>query len=218
MPPTAPPVPGRTLEPIRLSPHVVVFDYGEVISRAPSESDRADLLARAGADAGPFWSAYWAHRELLDQGTWSIAEYWAAVGRDAGREFSPAEVHELWAIDHRMWLSVDAATLAVVQALVDGGTRVALLSNAGRDFSGFLRHGSFAPLFERVFVSGELDMVKPNADIYEHVIGELGIRHDELLFVDNKAENVDGARAVGGDGHVFTTPSELEAWLRGVAA
>ena len=47
---------------------------------------------------------------------------------------------------------------------------------------------------------------------------ELGITPDELLFVDNKSQNVEGARAVGGDGHVFTDAAGLEAWLRGLQA
>lgn len=207
MPPTVP-------APISLAPHVVVFDYGEVISREPTDSDRAALVARAGVDAEPFWTAYWAHREPLDQGTLSIADYWTTVASDLGVEWDAVDVHELWALDHRGWLSVDPGTLRVLHALADGGTRLALLSNAGADFSGWLRSGSFAPLFERVFVSGELGLVKPNADIYEHVIAELGITPDELLFVDNKSENVEGARAVGGDGHVFTDAAGLEAWLR----
>jgi putative hydrolase of the HAD superfamily len=211
MPPTAP-------APISLAPHVVVFDYGEVISREPTEADRAALVARAGVDAEPFWTAYWAHREPLDQGTLSIADYWDAVASDLGVEWDAVDVHELWALDHRGWLSVDPGTLRVLHALPDGGTRMALLSNAGADFSGWLRSGSFAPLFERVFVSGELGLVKPNADIYEHVIAELGITPAELLFVDNKSENVEGARAVGGDGHVFTDAAGLEAWLRGLQA
>ena len=211
MPPTAP-------APISLTPRVVVFDYGEVISREPTDADRERLVARAGVAAGPFWAAYWAHREALDQGTASIAEYWAAVARAVGVEWDAVDVHELWAIDHRGWLSVDPGTLRVLHALADGGTRLALLSNAGADFSGWLRSGSFAPLFERVFVSGELGLVKPHAAIYEHVIDELGITPAELLFVDNKSENVEGERAVGGDGHVFTDAAALEAWLRSVAA
>jgi putative hydrolase of the HAD superfamily len=211
MPPTVP-------APIRLAPRVVVFDYGEVISRTPSDEDRAALVARAGVDDAAFWPVYWRHRDDLDRGTLSIGDYWAGVARDLGASWSPLDVHELWAIDHRMWLSVDPATLAVLHALHDGGTRLALLSNAGADFGGWLRHGSFAPLFERVFVSGELGLLKPDADVYEHVIAELGIAASDLVFVDNKPVNVEGARAIGGAGHVFTDAAELEAWLRGVAS
>lgn len=211
MPPTAP-------SPISLAPRVVVFDYGEVISHEPTDADRAALVERAGVATEPFWAAYWAHREPLDQGTISIADYWNAVAADLGVAWDAVDVHELWALDHRGWLSVDPGTLRVLHALADGGTRLALLSNAGADFSGWLRSGSFAPLFEQVFVSGELGLVKPSAEIYEHVIAELGITPAEFLFVDNKSENVEGARAVGGDGHVFTDAAALESWLRSLAA
>lgn len=211
MPPTIP-------APIALGSRVAVFDYGEVISRPPSEADRATLVARSGADPERFWPAYWAHRDGLDQGSTSITEYWRRVAVDLGVALDPIDVHELWAIDHRSWLSVDPGTLAVLHALRDGGTRLALLSNAGADFVGWLRHGSFAPLFDRVFVSGELELVKPSAEIYEHVIAELGIAASDLVFIDNKAVNVDGAVAVGGAGHVFTDAAALESWLRGLVA
>jgi putative hydrolase of the HAD superfamily len=211
-------MPATIHAPIGLSPRVVVFDYGEVISRSPSEADRDALIDRAGAEPEAFWPAYWAHRDDLDRGTLSIAAYWALVADELGASWSPIDVHELWAIDHRSWLSVDPATLAVLHALREGGTRMALLSNAGADFGGWLRHGSFAPLFERVFVSGELGMVKPGADIYAHVMAELGIGAAEFLFVDNKAVNVEGARSVGGDGHVFTDAAGLESWLRELVA
>ena len=82
----------------------------------------------------------------------------------------------------------------MLHALADGGTRLALLSNAGADFSGWLRSGSFAPLFERVFVSGELGLVKPDAAIYEHVIDELGIdRRPSCCSSTTRSENVEGA-------------------------
>src|SRR5215203_3460793 len=104
MPPTVP-------APIPLAPRVVVFDYGEVISRPPSRADRAGLVARAAVGDAAFWPAYWGHRDGLDRGTLSIADYWASVARDLGTSWSAVDVHELWAIDHRMWLSVDPGTL-----------------------------------------------------------------------------------------------------------
>lgn len=211
-------MPRTVPDPISLSPRVVVFDYGEVISHAPTEADRTSLVERASVPREPFWTAYWAHRDGLDQGTVSIAEYWELVAREVGANWGPVDVHELWAIDHRSWLSVNADTLAVLHALVAGGTRIALLSNAGADFTGWLRFGSFSPLFEQVFVSGEIGLVKPHAAIYRHVMHELGITPAEFVFVDNKPGNAEGAVAVGGAGHVFTDAATLESWLRGLAS
>jgi putative hydrolase of the HAD superfamily len=50
------------------------------------------------------------------------------------------------------------------------------------------------------------------------VMAELGIAASDLVFIDNKSVNVDGAIAVGGAGHVFTDAAALESWLRELAA
>lgn len=208
------------LSPIALAPYVVVFDYGEVISVTPTAEDSMRLQARAGVrpeNAEALLAAYVGNRLALDKGTLSVREYWRSVGAAGGVTWSDAEIDELWALDVRGWMTLNPGTLAVLHALKAGGTRLALLSNAGRDFASWFRHGSIGDLFEQVFVSGELDMVKPNADIYEHVIAELGIEPSQFVFIDNREDNVEGARAVGGQAHVFTDASSLESWLRELA-
>lgn len=197
---------------------VVVFDYGEVISITPSDADRAHLVDLAGGEADVFWPAYWRHRDALDQGTLSIQDYWRGIERELGEHWGDAQVHRLWLADFRSWLSLDHDTLDVLIELQEGGTRMALLSNAGRDFGSYFRHGMLGALFERVFVSGELGIVKPGAEIFEHVLSELGITADETVFIDNKEVNVVGAQKLGIAGHVFTTAHDLRAYLESLAA
>ncbi|QTX05208.1 HAD family hydrolase [Agromyces archimandritae] len=210
-------MPNTAPAPITLRDAVVVFDYGEVVSLAPSVADQAALIARSGVDPAAFQAAYWSHRRGLDEGTTSIQEYWRLVAADTGADWDEVDAAELWALDHRSWLSVNPEVLRVVRALHDGGTRLAVCSNAAADYGGWLAHGGFAHWFERVFVSGELRLVKPDAAIYEHVMQELGIAPSQFVFIDNKVENVEAARALGGRGHVFTDAGALEAWLRAEA-
>lgn len=195
---------------------VIVFDYGEVISVTPTEEDRAALVELAGGDAQVFWPAYWRHRNALDQGTLSIQGYWRGIERELGESWGDAKVHRLWLADFRSWLSIDHGTLDVLLDLKEGGTRMALLSNAGRDFGSYFRHGTLGDLFEKVFVSGELGTIKPDAAIFEHVMTELGVTPAETVFIDNKEDNVRGAEALGIAGHVFTSPQELRAYLEGL--
>lgn len=204
---------------ITISGKVVVFDYGEVISRVPSEADRRILTDIAGvaADDPRFWDAYWRTRDRLDQGTLSIADYWRGIAAELGAEWSGPLVHRLWLADYRSWLSFDEGTLQVLTDLHHGGTRLALLSNAGRDFGSYFRHGSLGGLFEDVFVSGELGLIKPDAGIFRAMLSQLGIGADELVFIDNKEENVRGAREVGAIGHVFTSATGLREFLTGLA-
>lgn len=202
---------------ISIPGRVVVFDYGEVISRTPSDADRDVLLSIAGAEAQPFWSAYWRHRDGLDQGTVSTAEYWRHVAADLGATWSTATLYELWVADYRGWWSVEPGTVELIQRLHDGGTRLAILSNAGFDFASGLRYSPIGSYFERVFVSAEMDNIKPDPSIYREVAEGLGIELTDMVFIDNKAINTDAAAALGVTVHHFTGVDELTAFLEGLA-
>lgn len=203
--------------PISIPGRVIVFDYGEVISVSPSEADRAALLAIAAVDPDLFWPSYWRHRDGLDQGTLAIADYWQLVADEVGAQWSDARIHQLWVSDFRSWLSADSDTLDVLFELRSGETRMALLSNAGRDFGSYFRHGPLGSLFEGVFVSGELGIIKPAAPIFEHVMNALQIGPQQMVFVDNKAVNVRGAQTLGITGHVYTDAAHLRAFLTSLA-
>ena len=203
---------------IRIPDRVIVFDYGEVISVSQSEADRAALVEISGLEPGLFWQLYDRYREDLDQGVTLPREYWNLIARDAGVEWPPATLQQLWAADIRSWISVEPGTVQLLAELHAGGTRVALLSNAGFDFSDPFRHSPMAAYFEAMFVSAELGLIKPDPEIYRVVARELGITLEQMVFIDNKKINVDAAVALGVTGHVFTTVAELRAFLESLAS
>jgi putative hydrolase of the HAD superfamily len=201
--------------PISLPGRTVIFDYGEVISLSQSAADRAVIAGLAGVPAGDsaFWTAYFAHRDGLDAGTGGVAAYWRAIAGEIGAHWDDARVHELWAADFRSWLSVNPGVVEVLADLRAGGTRLALLSNAGPDYGSYFRHGPLGEYFHACYVSGELNLLKPHPEIYRHVLGDLGIGPADAVFIDNRERNVAGAEALGVTGHVFTDPERLRAFL-----
>ncbi len=182
-----------------------------------SEHDRLALLGTASQRADAFWPVYWAHRDALDKGEMRVVEYWNAVAADLGVTWDLPTIQRLWAIDFRSWISVEPGTVHLLQELHDGGTRIALLSNAGFDFGDAFRNAPFSTIFEQVFVSAELGLLKPEPAIYRHVADELGIDLADMVFIDNKAVNVDGATALGVTGHVFTDVHGLRVFLESLA-
>ncbi len=66
-------------------------------------------------------------------------------------------------------------------------------------------------------MSAELDLVKPDPEIYRHVAHSLAITPEQMVFVDNKLVNVAGAVSIGAIGHQFTSPAELDRFLRSLA-
>ena len=96
------------------------------------------------------------------------------------------------------------------------GLNVYLLSNYPRDvFALHANAGSF-PFLDKVdgkVVSGFVKMVKPNADIYEHLMKEYQLEASECVFIDDREENIETARMLGMKGIVFKTYEQADADL-----
>ena len=195
---------------------VVVFDYGEVISRTPHAAREA-LVTATGVPADELFPVYKELRHDLDRGDLSVLQYWRAIAERVGRTWSVTDVHRFWALDYTGWFEVDPEVLALVEELHDAGTRLALLSNAGSDFGDPYRHSPMGSLFETVVVSAEEHVLKPDSSIYRETCDRLGIEPAAMVFVDNRAENAAGAEAVGAVGHHFTSAAGLRTFLTSLA-
>lgn len=55
----------------------------------------------------------------------------------------------------------------------------------------------FESFFDQVFYSYALKMHKPETHIYQHVCEHIGMPPGECLFIDDRAENIEGARKAG---------------------
>lgn len=198
---------------LRIPDRVVVFDYGEVISYAQSGADQAAMLELAGVAAENFWPEYWLERAELDQGVLTIQDYWRRMAARLGANWPDALIQQLWIADFRGWLSVNPDVFEILAELHEGGTRLFLLSNAGFDYASYFRRAPMARFFERMFVSAELDTVKPDPRIFERVLDEIGIPGEQMIFIDNREENVAAAERLGIAGHVFVTADGLRSFL-----
>ena len=53
--------------------------------------------------------------------------------------------------------------------------------------------------FSKLFLSFEIGLMKPEAEIFEHVLAALGVAPERVLFLDDSERNVQAARALGID-------------------
>lgn len=176
------------------------------------------IIDIARVEPEPFWESYWRHRDALDRGTMSVVSYWATIAGEIGATWHPSTVQALWVADFRSWISVEPGTIDLIARLFEGGTRVALLSNAGFDFAAPFRYSPMAQYFERMFVSAEMDNIKPDPAIYLEVCEGLGITPGQMVFIDNKSINTDAAAALGATVHHFTGVEGLDRFLASLAS
>ena len=102
-----------------------------------------------------------------------------------------------------------------VLSLVDGKIPLYAFSNTnaahhahwGASFSDLL-----AP-FRKIYLSHEIGVRKPDAAAFQKVVADMGIAADRVLFFDDLAENVAGARACGLRAVQVAAAAEVESVL-----
>ena len=189
----------------------VVFDFGNVICLPVSDEKIALAAADCGLPVPAFLEAFWADRLSYDGGM-SPQEYWRKVAAAASTKFDAVLIDRMVQHEIGFWNTFDARVLSWIDQLRESGYTVGILSNLPhpiarglRGTPGFLQH------FDHITFSCELHLFKPQAAIYEHSFRGLNVAPDEVLFIDDKQENIDGARAVGMKAELFTTWEEFVA-------
>ena len=94
---------------------------------------------------------------------------------------------------------------------------VVALSNVGPDMWPIWdsRH-RITDLFEKVYWSGQLGVKKPDPKAFNHVLDDLGVKSTDVVFFDNREENVAGARSLGIVAFIFNGAKDAEAKLKGL--
>lgn len=108
-----------------------------------------------------------------------------------------------------------------VKGLKERGYNVYLLSNYGKtSFEAAKEHGrlSFLPLVDGAVISYEVQMIKPEPEIYEVLLKKYNLKAEECVFLDDRAENIKAAKEMGFHGIIVTeyeqASEELENLLK----
>lgn len=98
------------------------------------------------------------------------------------------------------------------------GYGIYVLSNASDLFYEYFPRLLPLDFFDGVYVSSDHLMLKPDEKIYRTFLEKYGLNAEECLFIDDREENVQGAKAVGFNGWVFDGDYEkISALLNGFA-
>lgn len=195
----------------------LLFDLFGVIARDQSESGKERLARTAGADSAgetAFWDAYWRLRPPYDQGLFTGPEYWKHVAAELGTSFGDQQVGDLIATDIDSWSAVDGNMVDLLGSLAEAGRDLALLSNIPEELAAHYetRHAWLGRFRLRAF-SCRIGQVKPQAGAFGYCVAELGVQAGQILFIDDKRENVEAAQAAGLRGHLFSGRARLRKQL-----
>lgn len=186
------------MEQNRLPIQAVLFDYGMVLSGPPNPAAWANLRTISGLTEEGLLREYWAHRHAYDRGTHTAEAYWQLVAQGNTGQFSPAQIEQLIAADVDLWADPNPEMIAWAQQLQKAGVPTGILSNIGDAMAeGLVKRLPWLDAFHHHTWSYELKLAKPEQEIYHHAAAGLQVEPSGILFLDDRAENIEAARAVG---------------------
>ncbi len=178
-----------------MSIQALIFDMGGVLLQIGDETPRRQIADRLGLSLDAIYAAIFdselARRAM--RGELSYEAHWAWVCAELGLcSDDCADLHtEFWRVD-----VIDHELAAYLRSL-RGRYKIGLLSNAWDDLRRKLVRWGVADLFDDVVNSAEVGLAKPDPQIYTLALDRLGVLAPEAVFVDDRLENVEGARQVG---------------------
>ena len=185
----------------------VIFDLGGVlITWRPEEiidGFYSDPALREAVRRDVFQHPDWLE---MDRGTYDEPTVGARFAARMGRPES--EMAALF--EHvRESLRPMPATVALLEDLRDRRLSLYALSNISEPmFRHIEARYEFFKLFHGIVISGAIKMVKPDAQIFEHLAQRFGLTLAESVFIDDLERNVASARRLGLAAIQFESPEQ----------
>ena len=176
----------------------VVFDYGQVISFPQDPKVVEELAGLCGVDGARFKSSLWSLRTEYDRGTINSKEYYKKVLASLDVNLDDGKIDQMVKMDLESWKGINTETVALMEDIKRAGYLLGILSNMPNDFLVWARKN--IPVFSLPHVglfSCEVNLIKPEEAIYRKLLDMMGVESREIVFFDDKMENVKSAEAIG---------------------
>ena len=175
----------------------LLLDLGGVIIDVDPQRCFEYWAEAAGVDVGDIarrWRADEAY-EAFEIGAIDFEEYLVSLSAQLGIPLDPDDWRAGWNA-----LLGDPVT-EVVAVLPTLAARVPLYcfsnTNVVHQAAWERRHADALTPFRRIYVSWQLGMRKPSTAAYRRVADDIGVAPRDIVFLDDNAANVEGARAAG---------------------
>ena len=199
----------------------IIFDYGNVIFLLDFQQLKEgwNRIAISGPDA--FFSHGVQHPifDQFDKGHITEKDFRDFIREKSGKaDLSDEEIDAAW---NSLLLGVADGTHEVLAELKQK-YRTFLLSNINPIHYNYIMNylktefgfENNDHLFEKTYYSHFVGLRKPDKAIFEKVLSENGLKAEETLFIDDIAENLEPAKALGIQTYLMKAPDTIQEFIK----
>lgn len=183
----------------------VIFDWGGVLIDDPLNFIMNYLAGFFGVDKDAFVKVFDEYYNIFDRGEMSEEEIWKNVSKDLKSDKVPSG--SLWFEAFEKCYSPKLEVFDFIKKLKSKGIKVGLLSNTELPALKFFDDEIYS-VFDFFTFSCKEGVMKPSDKIYEIALKNFGFEPSEVVFVDDRFVNVEGAKRVGMRGVLFENSAQ----------
>jgi len=175
----------------------IIFDFGDVFINLDKAGALQNALNLFKLDELP--EDLIAINTLYEQGLISSEEF-IEFYTDNFPELSKKDIIDAW---NYILNDFPEERLTFLQKLKkENKFQLILLSNTNKLHIDWIKehvsfYEDFKACFDKFYLSHEINLRKPNTDIFEYVINENSLKAEECLFIDDTKDNTDTAASLG---------------------
>jgi len=189
----------------------IVFDYGGVIETSDFDLFKkiADYL---GADKKEFNKIYLTFNHLYNVEGKEMKDVLSLVAEKFNATSEQiANIHKLCEESERSW-KVNEKILFLIKK-IKKNYKVGVLSNFSSKLRDIMKDQGTINLFDVIVISNEVGYQKPQPGIFQILFNKLGVKSNEVVFIDDAKSSLFGAEEIGYIPILFTSNEELEKTL-----
>jgi putative hydrolase of the HAD superfamily len=182
---------------------VIVFDFNGVIAKKDKKELTQFLVTKLQISEQ---EAVKIPKKLVDFLATNPSEqtFWDQYAFSTGKNLSPNWI-EFFKRAQLNAIKDIPGTLEIIKKLQAQGFQTALFSNSKRYQAQLKEQLGYYRLFHPVVLAFEIGVKKPDLAAYQILLDRLNVLPEEILFIDNKEENVKAAKTLNIDGIFFLT-------------
>lgn len=202
---------------VTATPQAVVFDFGGVMT-GPAQPELVRHFISTSLKISPleYMRAAEEKRKALRQGM-NDEQFWSSYACRKGIVLPKNWPEQLKSV-MKQAIGVNPEMYTLVEELKAQNYQVALLSNIDKRLLNIVRELSLYEPFSPCLLSHEIGIEKPHLNAYRILLQELNLPGCDVIFIDDRLENVEAARKLEIDAIWFRSPLQLrqELEVRGI--
>ena len=199
------------------APKAIIFDFGGVLTGEQKRGVVVDFIRGSLQISQEEYEAACLVKRLFIIEGGSDGEFWCLFAETKGICLEPGWNDSFQAVLKEA-IGVNPQMFALVEELKEKEISVGLLSNIDERLANLIRGFGLYDLFDPCLLSCEIGVEKPDQKAYWYLLKKLEIPAEEVVFIDDRLENIEAAKQVGLDAILFESEERLREELsqRGV--